>query len=44
MHDPAVLPVFNAGRIINWVILALMAGSIVYSLYIVVVNWKAITV
>jgi hypothetical protein len=37
-------PVFHLGRIINWFVLALLGVSVLYSLYIVVVNWSAITV
>jgi hypothetical protein len=44
MPDADTPPVFQVGRIINWLVLTLLGASILYSLYIVVVNWKAITV
>lgn len=44
MPDADTPPVFQVGRIINWLVLALLGASILYSLYIVFVNWKAITV
>jgi hypothetical protein len=44
MRDSGTPAVFGIGRIINWIVLALMGISILYSMYIVLVNWKAITV
>jgi len=44
MIDPSAPPVFTSGRIASWVVLALIAASIIYSVWRVLANWAAITV
>jgi hypothetical protein len=44
MADSSAPPVFTYGRIAFWVILALMAASVVYAVWRVIANWSAITV
>jgi hypothetical protein len=44
MRDAETPAVFRYGRYINWLVVALIGLSILYSLWIVLVNWKAITV
>jgi hypothetical protein len=44
MADQSAPPVFTYGRIAFWVILALMATSVLYAVWRVIANWSAITV
>ncbi len=44
MVDPSAPPVFTYSRIAFWVVLALMAASVLYSMWRAVANWSAITV
>jgi hypothetical protein len=44
MADPSVPPVFVYGRIAFWVVLTLMAASVVYAAWRAIANWTAITV
>ncbi len=44
MADPSAPPVFTYSRIAFWVVLALMAASVLYAMWRAVANWSAITV
>jgi hypothetical protein len=44
MPDDVRPPLFTIGRIASWVVVALMLGSIVYSVWIGLANWSAIMV
>ncbi len=44
MADPSVPPVFTYSRIAFWVVLALMAASVLYAMWRVIANWSAIAV
>lgn len=44
MTDPSAPPVFTYGRIAFWVVLALIAASVLYAVWRVIANWSAITV
>lgn len=44
MADPSAPPGFTYGRIAFWVVLALMCASVLYTAWIAIANWSAITV
>ncbi len=44
MADLSAPPVFTYSRIAFWVVLALMATSALYAVWIAIANWSAITV
>ncbi len=44
MADPSAPPVFTYSRIAFWVVLALMAASVLYAAWRAIANWGAITV
>jgi hypothetical protein len=44
MSDAHTHPAFRFGRLVNWLVLALLGVSVLYSLWIVLKNWTAITV
>ena len=44
MADPSAPPVYTYSRIAFWVVLALMAASVLYAAWRAIANWSAITV
>ena len=44
MAEPSAPPVFIYGRIAFWLVVALMAASVLYTASRVIANWSAITV
>jgi hypothetical protein len=44
MADSSAPPVFTYSRIAFWVVLALMAASVLYAAWTAIANWGAITV
>ena len=44
MRDTDTPAVFHLGRYVNWLVLLLIVLAILYSLWIVIENWNAITV
>lgn len=44
MPERSLTPTFGVGRIVSWVVLALMLVSILYALGIGIVNWRHIMV
>lgn len=44
MLESRTMREFSFGRVVNWLVLALIAGSILYSVVIALLNWRAIYV
>ena len=44
MPESAPMPTFTVGRLVSWVIIALMAAASAYATAISVINWDQITV
>ncbi len=44
MADAETPAPYRYGRVVHWLVLALLGLSVLYSLWIVLVNWTAITV
>lgn len=44
MPERSLAPTFGVGRIVSWVVIALMLASILYALWIGIANWHHIMV
>lgn len=44
MAEQSIRPVFSIGRMVSWLIVALMAASAVYAAVIAFLNWRHIGV
>jgi hypothetical protein len=44
MRDADTPAVFRYGRLVHWLVLGLLGLSMLYSLWIVMSNWTAVTV
>jgi hypothetical protein len=43
-HDPSLARTRSIGRMVLWLVLAILAGSVVYTASIAIRNWPAIGV